>query len=515
MQAELNTTVSEVFLGRGRPDHPTAGTPPARSNAGALMRPALEVSSIRRIAVAGLAAALLALSALPALAGDVTPPTPIVLTPTPVAIDAGASNQTEPRVSGTLVSYTDNSSSSIAYYDFVNAGRGGTIAHPDGGYDSISDVSGNLISFTRVSSGSPGSIYVFDVNNPGAEAHEVAPLPNSLRRRPSIGNGTIAWEDKSYETSSSALPDIVVYDVESANAIKLTNDNLADQWPAVSEDGTAVAWVKCSSATACDVWAATRNSAGTWSPVQLTGAAGQESLPDTNGQIAVYGSNASGEWDIYWQPVGGGTESRLVLPGVQRNPNVSGSLISFESSAASTAPFDIYVYDLSTGILYQLTQTTLSESLSDISLGADGIARVVWTQPKQVSPYDYDVYGLSFTPQPAASRTVEALFDQIRSHKLGSVVPIRLQVLDGQGNNISSPSLVLTATGVVQKDSTADPLVAEDAGNANPDSAFRYDDALKGYAYNLSSKGLSVGSWELQFTMSGDSATYRIGFDLK
>jgi hypothetical protein len=98
---------------------------------------------------------------------------------------------------------------------------------------------------------------------------------------------------------------------------------------------------------------------------------------------------------------------------------------------------------------------------------------------------------------------------------VGSVFPIRLQLLDAQSNNISSPSLVLTVTGLVQKDGSAVSAVVDDAGNANPDSAFRYDETLGGYAYNLSTKGMATGTWELQFTVSGDSTTYRIGFDLR
>jgi hypothetical protein len=484
------------------------------------LRPSLKRTVTPRTLAAALAIAiLLAISALPALAGGLTPPAPIVLTPTPVQINVGPGGQTDPHISGTLVSYTDNSSFSVAYYDFVDMTRRGAIPHPADRYDSLSDVSGSKIAFMRASTTGSQNIYVFDVSNPSSGVQEVDPQDPqsvSLRRLAAIGNDTIAWEDRSYDSSSTAQPEITVYDAIAGIAIRLTNNAEADMRPAVSADGNTVAWVRSPVVTsyyAGEIYYATRS--GGWTPVQLTGAEGNASLPDTNGAIVVYGSNAGGDDNIRWQPVGGGTESWLDMPGVQRNPNISGNLIAFESSATPGAQFDIFVYDVSQGLLYRLTDTSVSESLSDISVGTDGVARVVWAQPKQDYPYDMDVYGLSFTPQPAASRTVDALFDQTRSHKLGSVVPIRLQVLDGQGNNISSPSLVLTATGIVQKDSTADPLVAEDAGNANPDSAFRYDDALKGYAYNLSSKGLSVGSWELQFTMSGDSATYRIGFDLK
>ena len=111
--------------------------------------------------------------------------------------------------------------------------------------------------------------------------------------------------------------------------------------------------------------------------------------------------------------------------------------------------------------------------------------------------------------------TVQPLFNQSRAHKAGSVVPIRLQLLDASGMNVSSPSLVLTATGLAQQDSTANPLVVEDAGNANPDSAFRYDATLQGYAFNLSTKNLAPGTWELRFRVAGGTREYAVTFDVR
>lgn len=47
----------------------------------------------------------------------------------------------------------------------------------------------------------------------------------------------------------------------------------------------------------------------------------------------------------------------------------------------------------------------------------------------------------------------------------------------------------------------------ESVGNANPDNNFRYDSTLGptgGYIYNLSTKGLSTGTYALTFSVSGD-----------
>ena len=171
----------------------------------------------------------------------------------------------------------------------------------------------------------------------------------------------------------------------------------------MSPDGDAVVWLKCSSATECDVWRAERT-LGVWgSPEQVTGPAGNESLPDTNGPVTVYGSNAGGDDNIRWSVKGSdGTyvESVLDLPGVQRNPNIEGNFIAFESNAGAGAQFDIFLFDLAASLLYQLTNTSVSESLTDVTMGAGGVVRVAWAQPKQVYPYDMDVYALSVVPQP-------------------------------------------------------------------------------------------------------------------
>jgi hypothetical protein len=83
------------------------------------------------------------------------------------------------------------------------------------------------------------------------------------------------------------------------------------------------------------------------------------------------------------------------------------------------------------------------------------------------------------------------LFDQTKAYKLGSTVPIKLQLCDAGSSNMSTADIVLNATGLTKKDNTASRIV-EDAGNSNPDSNFRFDAVLAGYVLNLSTKGLST-----------------------
>ncbi len=111
------------------------------------------------------------------------------------------------------------------------------------------------------------------------------------------------------------------------------------------------------------------------------------------------------------------------------------------------------------------------------------------------------------------------LYDQTKAHKAGSTVPIKLQLCDAAGNNLSSDAIVVSATGLERLDNTASTLV-EDSGSANsPDDNFRYDATLGGdggYIYNLSTKDLSTGTWVLSFTVNGVAhSTYTVQFDVK
>jgi microsomal dipeptidase-like Zn-dependent dipeptidase len=105
-----------------------------------------------------------------------------------------------------------------------------------------------------------------------------------------------------------------------------------------------------------------------------------------------------------------------------------------------------------------------------------------------------------------------AEYDQTKAHRAGSTVPIKLFLCDAAGLNVSSSSLVLTATAVTQI-STSAPGVLEDAGNANPDNAFRYVNGS--YIFNLKTTGLSTGTYSVTFTASGDPVPHQVLFQIR
>src|SRR5712691_11552924 len=104
------------------------------------------------------------------------------------------------------------------------------------------------------------------------------------------------------------------------------------------------------------------------------------------------------------------------------------------------------------------------------------------------------------------------LYDSTRAVQSGATIPIKLEICDAAGNDLSSAGIMLTAIGVTQlSTSISGPVMA--SGNANPDNNFRF--AGPGYIYNLSTQGLSTGTYALAFTISGDPTIHTVYFQVK
>jgi N-acetylneuraminic acid mutarotase len=110
------------------------------------------------------------------------------------------------------------------------------------------------------------------------------------------------------------------------------------------------------------------------------------------------------------------------------------------------------------------------------------------------------------------------LYDQTKAVKSGATVPIKLQLCDANGANLSSPDVVVHAFELVRQ-STIVLGGVEDAGNANPDYNFRYDATLGGigggYIFNLKTKGLTTGTYSLHFNAGDDSTEHNVLFGVK
>jgi hypothetical protein len=105
------------------------------------------------------------------------------------------------------------------------------------------------------------------------------------------------------------------------------------------------------------------------------------------------------------------------------------------------------------------------------------------------------------------------LYDPNVAKKTGSTYPLKVRLCDTSGRSLSSPSVVLHATGVT-KISSNTPAALDDSGNANPDFDFRYDAGSDVYMFNLSTRGYATGTYALSFT-AGDGAVHSVVFAIK
>ena len=327
------------------------------------------------------------------------------LTGTFLAVNNRAGNQTNPHVDCNLVSYTNDDfegSSTIHYFDF-NTNTDQVV--PGNMLDLLSDIAGNRIAFTEVRADGD-HVVIYDIVSQVATI-----IPGAGESNPSIRGNLVAFENRSLSPS-----EISIYDLSTGTVTQLTNDGLLNKNPFVSPTGDAVVWEKCqTNGLGCDVYAATQTSPGVFTTRALTSGGGEDRSPRTNGQVVVYTSNRSGENDIYLQPLAGGAETHLTIPGDQRDLSIADNLIAFESQGQTG--YDVLVYDLSTGTVYQVTNTpSIDETLTDLSV-CNGVGRIVYAAP---GAGDFDVYAFTFQVPSSTPNQINDLIALVQSFNLPS-----------------------------------------------------------------------------------------------
>jgi len=319
-------------------------------------------------------------------------------------LSGAAGNQVNPHLACGLASFTSDDfegTSLIHYFDFATNTE---FTIPGNGLDRLSDTDGRQIVFTEI--GVTGDqILIYDLTT-----KTTTPIPGITNLDPAIGGSLVAFVHGRFP----AL-EINVYDQSTGTTTQLTNDGLMNLDPALSPDGKVVVWKKCqSNGMGCSVYAATQTAPGAFTTRLLSGA-GENSFPDTNGQLITYVSNKSGENDIYIQRVDGSSEMHLALPGDQRDARISDHLLVFESQVADGS-YDVFVYDLSSARLYQVTNTPDSETLSDVVAGCDGVNRIVYSVPGRFG--DFDVYAFTFQLDDSVNDQLNDLIALVRSFNL-------------------------------------------------------------------------------------------------
>jgi hypothetical protein len=108
------------------------------------------------------------------------------------------------------------------------------------------------------------------------------------------------------------------------------------------------------------------------------------------------------------------------------------------------------------------------------------------------------------------------LYDQTKTHKSGSTVPLRVQLVDATGANVSSSAITVHTASVYQTSTTSGGVVEELYSPSDVD--FVFDPTIGGsggYRYNLRSNGFPSGTYRLHYTASGDPTEHYLEFRIK
>jgi len=292
-------------------------------------------------------------------------------------------DQRDAHVSGDLVTYYSAlaGNSNVRYYDFLT-GIDASIPQDEVSLDWLSDIDGTNIVYTHIANNSY-EINFYDANTGGSPI-TLDPLPNSLREKPAVGGQIVAWVDFGLNDNNLYISEIVIYDLVTGLTTRLTNDEFYDTDPSVSPDGTLIVWTKCQVySTDCHTWQAAYNGNG-WDVAPLAGN-GNQLHPATDGQYIVYHGdydNNTTDRNIFWQHRGINEEHELALPGAQRNPSIDNGLVVFENfdNSAAIPNWNLMLYDLNHNRGFRVTDTDVSELLSDIAVAPNGMVHVVWQQ---------------------------------------------------------------------------------------------------------------------------------------
>jgi len=175
-------------------------------------------------------------------------------------------------------------------------------------------------------------------------------------------------------------------------------------------------------------------------------------------------------------------------------------------------------------LTYLLNQSALanyacSDSGSGVATCTGSAAPGVAFDTSTVGPHNFAVTatdGVGHAATANQTYTVAynqcVLFDQGKAHKAGSTIPIKLELCDAAGANVSSAAVPVVATAVYLV-STSAPGPLADSGNANPDNQFRFSEGK--YIFNLSLMGFSQGTYAMAYTAGNDPTTHTVQFQVK
>jgi hypothetical protein len=190
--------------------------------------------------------------------------------------------------------------------------------------------------------------------------------------------------------------------------------------------------------------------------------------------------------------------------------------IGFEISttATATAPFQVclnasHVTDPAAfGALSLLHAETVGAVYQwvDRTVSRDFATGMVCGETSSLSPF-------AVAQRIGPRYAVTAVDDLSRLRQVGSTIPVKVRVLEGS-MNVSSATLSLMAVEVINLQTRVTSTPA-DAGASNRSGIFRFDESSRSYIFNLSTRALAPGPYELRVRVGSEPATLAVRFEVR
>jgi DNA-binding beta-propeller fold protein YncE len=95
-----------------------------------------------------------------------------------------------------------------------------------------------------------------------------------------------------------------------------------------------------------------------------------------------------------------------------------------------------------------------------------------------------------------------------KSFKLGRTIPVKFKLTDVDGNYISTAQVTIMLQKYLADEPIEEPIETTSKGRSNIGNTFRYDELNEQYIYNLNTKELSVGIWQIIVLLDDGTVKY-------
>jgi len=170
---------------------------------------------------------------------------------------------------------------------------------------------------------------------------------------------------------------------------------------------------------------------------------------------------------------------------------------------------DWTVTDSGTGVASEEGSVSKGSALDTSTAGSHSftVTATDYAKNTDTKTVTYSVYGFGGILPPIKP-------DGTRVFKQGSTIPVKFQLWDDQGNFVTNAKAKISLQQFDDGNPLGIPIVGDSTSAATTGNLFRYDDTDNQYIFNLATKELSTGTWEITITVN-DTGFYSVRIGLK